>query len=251
MSDTSLNLKNTPETQKLKNRFQQTKQYIFLKEVTDDLKSQLPDETFLDIYPLTNSENSRVFTSGLLGMNYVRTPKALAYRDLFQDLRGNRLLIFTNQRIIFLVVVEYLEEGLFYSYPYESLENVHVGTYHSSLTQLKSLKGKSPEEIQQFGTKMVLLDFESGDHYLTEYFSFKDLPKLMTTLNQIPQLKGKINRHAGVFRKRKWDYIFGNPVGLLKYAFFANYFWYVLLAVVLVVFALAFFGIGPWSGLIP
>ncbi|WP_071131314.1 hypothetical protein [Enterococcus timonensis] len=224
-----------------KKKFKQTQMYILVEELKKIWKDQLgPDEPILAMVPMTNEENSAIFTTGIMGMSYARTEKARQYVNTFYDLRSNRLLLFTPKKIIFFVVLDFLEEGQYYTYPYELIESIHLEAYKIGIFGPNNNKNVI-EMAKKGATNFYMLDFESQDHYFTEMFNQKDALTLLKVFKEVPALKNKVNKYAGVFRKRRWDYFFGNPLFSLKLAGWANIGWFVLLGLFLLALLLAFF----------
>lgn len=227
--------------------FEKSAQYIFLEELKKDLEEELGEEEILGTFPLTNEKNSAVLSTGYLGMNYVRKPKAKEYAALFKSLRGNRLLMFTTKQVIFLTVIEYLEEGLYYTYPYEKIENVHLMAYRIGMFNMRSTEPKVLEMAKNGGNTFYLLDIFADGHYIEEIFSPKEATELLDCFKDIPQLKEKVNRKPGIYRKRKWDRIFANPILALRFGQWSNILWFVLLGIVLILFILGLLNMGPWQ----
>ena len=93
-------------TQDKKRLFEQTKMYIFLQDFLKKLTPYLEEGEVIQAYlPMTNQGNTAVATGGIMGMAYAREPEARAYVENFHDVRGNRLLVFTNQRMLFVCLL--------------------------------------------------------------------------------------------------------------------------------------------------
>ncbi|MFC7056078.1 hypothetical protein ACFQOY_09665 [Enterococcus alcedinis] len=108
-----------------KQLFLRTKMYVILQEVMEELQEYFaPEEEIIGYLPFTNQENSTAATVGIAGMMHVKTPRGRDYLETFHELRGNRLLVFTNKKIYFMVVLEFIEEKLFNAYDYESIAKI-------------------------------------------------------------------------------------------------------------------------------
>lgn len=120
--------------------FELSKQYVFLQDLLEELRTLLAkDETILGYLPLTPDGNLAFANQGLGAYAYATTEKAKAYRDIFHDTRGNRLLVFTETRMLFLVIIDYLENNTYFSYPYETIKAF-------TIKPRKLMKHESPED---------------------------------------------------------------------------------------------------------
>lgn len=195
-----------------KRLFQQTKMYIFIQEFLTKLTPILAEGEVIQAYlPLTNQENTAVATGGLLGMAYARTAAAREYVDHFHDVRGNRLLVFTNRRMLFLVMVEFLEEELFYSYPYSSIQSIQFTKHKIGYFDWHQKLLKDKRQYRYYYT----LDFQSENHIFTEMLTVEDGEIVQRQLQNIPQLQD-IMVTAKARRKSKLDAIFSNLTWQLK-----------------------------------
>lgn len=195
-----------------KRLFQQTKMYIFIQDFLTKLTPILAEGEAIQAYlPLTNQENTAVATGGLLGMAYARTAAAREYVDHFHDVRGNRLLVFTNQRMLFLVMVEFLEEELFYSYPYSSIQSIQFTKHKIGYFDWHQKSLKDKRQYRYYYT----LDFQSENHIFTEMLTVEDGEIVQRQLQNIPQLQD-IMVTAKARRKSKLDAIFSNLTWQLK-----------------------------------
>lgn len=239
-------VKNDLTTLEKNKLFRQAKMYILWQQLQELIKKELHvGEEILDAMPMTNENNSQVFTSGMMGMSYARTPLARSYVETFYDIRGNRLLLFTNERIIFLVVLDYLENGKYYTYDYENIDNIYLKRFKISAFSLRSSNPQVMEVAKQGENHYYLLDFEADGHYLEEIFPPKDAEKLLEIFGEIPQLKDKVNTHKKIYRKRKWDRVFANPFAALRFAQFLNLGWFLLFFFLVFIIICAIFDTGP------
>lgn len=183
----------------------QTQMYILLKELIKDFSSHFEEgEEIIEYFPFTNEENSAIGTNGPLGMMYVNSDKGKEYVKRFNDLRGNRLLIATNKRLYFFVVLEYIEEKLFYSHPYEEIEGIllkkHKVSYFEWKSALHVIRGHS---------FWYTLDFQSGPNVFTDTLTAEDGERFLALSEKVPEIKQILERNK-VKRKNKFDYIFSN-----------------------------------------
>ncbi|MGX7245226.1 PH domain-containing protein [Enterococcus quebecensis] len=233
--------KNELNTQQKKNLFNQTKMYIFLQDFIEKIKPYLEDDEEIRAYlPMTSDgQNASAVGLGLLGMYHPESKEAKAYVKDFNDLRGNRILIFTNQRMIFTTIIEFLDQQTFFSYPYDTIKAI----------TLKENKINYFDWEDSFPPKRVALhtytfDFESEDHIFSELLGQQDADILKRQLLEIPALEDMLVTRK-IYRERKFDRIVNNPVLAYKLSY---YFFSILAIIVLLLFALGgFFHIGPFK----
>lgn len=232
-------------TQDKKRLFEQTKMYIFLQDFLKKLTPYLEEGEVIQAYlPMTNQENTAVATGGIMGMAYAREPEARAYVENFHDVRGNRLLVFTNQRMLFVVIVEFLEERLFYSYPYDSIQSIlfkkhKIGYFDWSAATIGAIRKQ---------THYYTLDFQAGDHIFTEMLAEDDGVIFQRQLETIPALQG-ILLGEKVQRERKFDLIFSNASLQLKLLYGLSILLVLFLVLYVILLVLGAFGWGPQKDL--
>lgn len=232
-------------TQDKKRLFEQTKMYIFLQDFLKKLTPYLEEGEVIQAYlPMTNQENTAVATGGIMGMAYAREPEARAYVENFHDVRGNRLLVFTNQRMLFVVIVEFLEERLFYSYPYDSIQSIlfkkhKIGYFDWSAATIGAIRKQ---------THYYTLDFQAGNHIFTEMLAEDDGVIFQRQLETIPALQG-ILLGEKVQRERKFDLIFSNASLQLKLLYGLSILLVLFLVLYVILLVLGAFGLGPQKDL--
>ncbi|WP_302372781.1 PH domain-containing protein [Enterococcus asini] len=232
-------------TQDKKRLFEQTKMYIFLQDFLKKLTPYLEEGEVIQAYlPMTNQENTAVATGGIMGMAYAREPEARAYVENFHDVRGNRLLVFTNQRMLFVVIVEFLEERLFYSYPYDSIQSIlfkkhKIGYFDWSAATIGAIRKQ---------THYYTLDFQAGNHIFTEMLAEDDGVIFQRQLETIPALQG-ILLGEKVQRERKFDLIFSNASLHLKLLYGLSILVVLFLVLYVLLLVLGAFGWGPQKDL--
>ncbi|WP_270598425.1 PH domain-containing protein [Enterococcus asini] len=232
-------------TQDKKRLFEQTKMYIFLQDFLKKLTPYLEEGEVIQAYlPMTNQENTAVATGGIMGMAYAREPEARAYVENFHDVRGNRLLVFTNQRMLFVVIVEFLEERLFYSYPYDSIQSIlfkkhKIGYFDWSAATIGAIRKQ---------THYYTLDFQAGDHIFTEMLAEDDGVIFQRQLETVPALQG-ILLGEKVQRERKFDLIFSNASLQLKLLYGLSILLVLFLVLYVLLLVLGAFGWGPQKDL--
>lgn len=219
----------------------QTQMYIQLEEIVADLSQDLnPGEEIAGYLPFTNEENSAAATVGIMGMTYVTSFKAQKYRNTFHDLRGNRMLIFTNQRMIFTIIIEFLEERRYYSYPYNHIKGIRFEKHPIGYFDWQ--KGKLLPKRKK--TYWYTLDFQSQSNIFTEVLQPKEVRKFQDLVEAVPALKA-ITIDENMHRDTRFDYLFSNTkVGLQGMTLF-----FILVLVVfvgLIIYQLAT-GRGSWG----
>lgn len=184
--------------------FKQTQMYIQLEGVIADLSQDLEtDEEIAGYLPFTNEGNSAMATSGIMGMTYVNSAEAQTYRDNFHDLRGNRLLIFTNQRMIFTIIIEFLEERRYYSYPYNKIQGIRFEKH--AVGYFDWQKGAILPKRQR--THWYSLDFQSQTNVFTEVLQPAEAKKFQELVEALPSLKA-ITIDEKRHRDNVFDYLF-------------------------------------------
>lgn len=219
--------------QQKRDLYNQTKMYIFLQSFIDQLKKQLNEGEEISAYlPLTSDgENVSAVGSGLLGMYHPKTEAAKAYLKEFNDLRGNRILIFTNQRMIYTTIIEFLDHQPLFSYPYDTIKAI---TLKQNKVSYFNWNGFKP--TRSF-LSTYTFDFESENHIFSELLSERDADILKRQLAEIPLLK-TILVTENIYRTKRFDQVVNNPV--LAYRFIL---YFSIGAAVLFLFFLALGGI--------
>ncbi|MDH6364021.1 hypothetical protein M2139_001006 [Enterococcus sp. PF1-24] len=190
-----------------KQLLQQTKKYIFLRELMEEFAENLAADEIIQAYlPLAAGENSSVANVGLMGMAYAEKPQSKAYVRLFNDIRGNRLLIFTNQRIIFMTLIEYLEDGLYYIYPYAGIKSICFKEQKVGYFEWENRQGFFPKRKYTYSYS---LDFQSNNNIFTERLTENDAEIFKRQLSEIEALKNVLITDK-VQRNSTFDYYFSN-----------------------------------------
>lgn len=181
--------------------YQRSKYYILMKEIESLMTPQLtPGETIQGYLPLTVADNTGSMNTGYNAQTYVTTEKARWYVDQFKDTRGNRVMIFTETRIIFLVIVEFFEENRYYSYAYDSI--------HSIFTK-KHTRRYFDEHMKRQRHVWYLLDFQADNHVFDETLTQKDYETLKEIWQRIPAM-ARIPESNRVYRRNLFDRITSN-----------------------------------------
>lgn len=184
----------------------EARMYIFIKDLLKKVEPLLEaGESIEGFLPMTNESNSAMGTSGWMGMGYARQKDARSYVNTFHDTRGNRLMIFTDRRMIFLVVLDFLEDGHFFSHPYDSIKGIRFEKHKIGYFdwQAKGWRNKRKH------TYWYTFDFQSGNQIFTEMLSPRDAETLERHLRNIPALSAiLVDEH--VHRNTTFDYIFSN-----------------------------------------
>lgn len=134
--------------------------YISMQQVLSQVAELLaPDEDILSMMPMTNEENAGYATDGIMGMYAPQTQKAKDYIKSQSSLRGNRLMLFTNQRMIFFVVIEFIDDPTaYYSYAYDQIKAIAFKKHRMSIPGQKF--------YQRQWYIWYTLDFETPDRHI-------------------------------------------------------------------------------------
>ncbi|KAF1296895.1 hypothetical protein BAU15_14420 [Enterococcus sp. JM4C] len=191
--------------QSKKQLFNQVKFYIFIQEFLEKITPLLEEEEEIKGYlPFSPGPNSSIGNVGFMGMAYARTEEARNYVKTFNDVRGNRLMIFTDKRMIFMTIVEFLEDQTYYSYPYEAIESIRIKQHTVSYFDWE--KRFAPKRVK---IHWYTFDFQSGTNIFTETLDEKDYQLLMEKIKTIEPLQ-KILITDKVQRSSTFDYLFSN-----------------------------------------
>lgn len=196
-----------------KSMFQRAKMHILMQDIFETMKDELREgEEIVDYMPFTNGENSMVFTSGLLGGMYAATTDATKnYVKDFHDVRGNRVLLFTSDRIILFFVIEFLGEKRYQSYWYEDLPTM---TLHEKVERFRYFDVDQKKFVKSQGSTFTL-DFQTtkGNIFI-ESVSEKEAQKIQRIMRQIPKAQftnmGRKHRRNSIF-----GYLFTTSKGIL------------------------------------
>lgn len=191
--------------QEKKELFLRTKMYVILQDIIEELKNNFAtDEEIVGYIPFTNEDNSAAATAGLLGMMHVNTPQGKDYLNSFHELRGHRLFLFTNKKMYFMVVLEFIEEQRFYTYDYNSIHKIKLKKksikYREWQSLTRSVKGESI---------YYTFDFQAGERIFTEMLTKEEGEKFLGIRENIPALK-EIPLSDSVSRNSLFDYLFSN-----------------------------------------
>ncbi|WP_125769033.1 PH domain-containing protein [Lapidilactobacillus wuchangensis] len=192
--------------------------YLTMQQVLTKLKDQLrPEEMIINLMPITNENGSQVATNGYMGMYAAKSTAGENYIKTQKNLRGNRLLVFTDQRIIFLILVEFIDDpSQFFSYDYDKIKAI----------KLKEHRASEPAELakpwKRKHYKWFTLDFQTEDlQVFTETLDVKNAKLFKRNLLTIPGMKAiEISRY--VRRKNVFQFIFSNTNFMIK---FIQIFW--------------------------
>lgn len=223
-----------------KTLFERTKYYILFQDVIADLKEQLhPDEAITGYLPITNQKNSMTASAGPWGLSYANTPRGKAYVKEFKDTRGNRLFVFTNQRLIYLTVLEFIEEGRYFSYPYDKFQTITIKPYQVSLFKPKTVENPY----------WYLLDFQADKRIVTELLTKEDAAYFRKQWQQ-NDLTNTLPIEESVKRGSRFDFFVSNvDLGIkVQYWISMLLILVMILLVVLLVLGLAL-GFGPFGDL--
>ena len=195
----------TPELHE-RYRVKKVKLYITLQKALQEVDKILePDEKIVNMMPVTNENGSNAATSGVMGMYAAKTATAADYIKEQDSLRDNRLMIFTDRRMIFFVMIEFIDDPtVYYSYYYDRIP----------VLKLKKHRESIPADNNRPWRHNVLhwytLDFQTTDkRACTEILNVENAELFKRNLLMIPNM-AKIEISDSVFRGTKFDYIFSN-----------------------------------------
>lgn len=187
-------------------QMKQAKMYITLSDVLIKLKNILASgEKIINLMPITNENASNTGNNGLGGMVAVHTQQGRDYIRQQNSLRDNRLLVFTNQRMIFLVLVEFIDNPQqYFSYPYDQIKKIKFKKHRAS----KPKKDQAPWQRQHYA--WYTLDFQTeDDHVFTEMLDGYNAQLFKQNLITISGMQTiEISQH--VHRRRIFDWLFSN-----------------------------------------
>lgn len=187
-------------------QMKQAKMYITLSDVLVKLKKVLaPGEQIINLMPFSNENAANTGNNGLGGMVAVRTQAGRDYIRQQHSLRDNRLLVFTNQRMLFLVLVEFIDNPQqYFSYPYDQIKAIKFKKHRASAPK----KDQTPWQRQHYA--WYTLDFQTeDDHVFTEMLDGYNAQLFKQNLLTIPGMQTiEISQH--VHRRRVFDWLFSN-----------------------------------------
>lgn len=179
--------------------------FITMHQVLDQVDQLLaPGEKIINLLPMTNEDNSGYATDGVFGMYVPQTEATKDYRDAQFSLRGNRLMVFTDRRIIFFIVIEFLDNPKqYFSYEYTHIKYVKLAA--------KRVRAEDPKHLgkpQYYG--YYSFDFETTDkHVFTEFLTQENGELFKHNLLTIPGMKD-IQIGDKVKRFTLFDQMFSN-----------------------------------------
>ncbi|MFC6315847.1 hypothetical protein ACFQHW_09770 [Lapidilactobacillus achengensis] len=187
-------------------RVKKVKMYITLQKALEQVGKILePDEKIVNMMPITNENGSTAATSGVMGMYAAKTATATDYIKEQDSLRDNRLLIFTDRRMIFFVVIEFIDDPtVYYSYYYDRIPAL----------KLKQHKQSIPTDNHRPWRRNVLhwytLDFQTTDkRVFTEILNADNADLFKRNLLMIPKMT-EIEVTDRVKRRSKFDFAMSN-----------------------------------------
>lgn len=176
-------LEDTPELN-ARYKAREASLYISMQQVLSQVATLLaPDEEILSMMPMTNEENSAYATDGVMGMYAPKSQKAKDYIKSQSSLRGNRLMLFTNQRMIFFVVIEFIDDPTaYYSYAYDQIKHIKFKQHRMSIPGAKPWQR---EYLSWYG-----VDFETADrHIFNEVLTSANGKQFQRNLVAIPGMR--------------------------------------------------------------
>ncbi|MCD1025158.1 PH domain-containing protein [Enterococcus sp. SMC-9] len=184
-----------------KDLFKRSKYYILFQEVKEKLQPNLAvSEEIMGYLPMTVEGNSGFMNAGPMAMGYARTSQAKQYVKTFNDTRGNRLLIFTNTRMIFLTLLDFFETGGFSSFPYDKIKGI---------TTKKWSMGYWDEKRKRQTINWFFLDFAADTKIFNEVLTEKEMILFKENWQRIEKMRA-IAETDKVLRNQKMDMLFSN-----------------------------------------
>lgn len=213
-----------PATDYLRRKYKEreAKLFITMQQVLAQVNDLLaPDEKIINFMPMTDENNSQMATGGVMGMYNIKTLAGKDYMKAQDSLRGNRLMIFTDRRIIFFILIEFIDDPTqYFSYQYSELHNVKLREHKQKVPLPEN--GVEPEDVW-YG-----LDFETDNkHIFTEFLTQENGQLFKKNLLTIPSMQG-IKLTDKVTINSRFDLIFGNVNGVLG--------WMMVLGIIYTVF---------------
>ena len=120
------------------NDFNQTKDIKSLIDSNDDKKNIIGnvinkvfnilkrEEKVILLVPITNEKNNSRFSDGSFGWYVASKKEAIDYSRVFKDTIGNRLLVFTNRRMIFMNLIRFIDTYEYNNYKYSDINNIKI-----------------------------------------------------------------------------------------------------------------------------
>lgn len=220
-----------------KQLFLRTKMYVILQEIMEELSQNFEEnEAIAGYLAFSNEENSTSGTMGWAGMMQVTTPRGRDYLNTFHELRGHRLLVFTNKKMYFIVVLEFIEKNLFYTYDYNTIKKIKFKKSQTSYREWRSIGRFEKEESIHY-----TLDFQAGNRIFTEILTEKDGEAFLELHEKIPALNA-IELTNKATRNSFFSYVFSNinfsvkTVTILSWLFFGALFLYFVYVAMMVYF---------------
>ncbi|WP_179396160.1 hypothetical protein [Lacticaseibacillus absianus] len=191
--------------------------YITMHQVMAQVGTLLtPGERVVNLMPMTNEANSGVATDGLMGMYAPKNAAAKQYAAAQDSLRGNRLWVFTTQRLLFFTVIEFLDDpGAYQAYPYARIRRMKLAERHISIPG-------NAHFWQRTRVSWYAVDFQTEDgNIFTETLTPANAALLKRNLLQLPAM-ADIELTDGVTRNNRWDAVMSNSAlhGKLLMGFF-------------------------------
>ena len=111
--------------------------------------------------------------------------------------REEAFLIFTEFRIIYLMVSDFLKNQRFYSYPYETAKSLMI-------------KKRTSKPSDSDGILWFLIDYTSGEIIFAEIFSSDSIDFIKKQMSAIP-LFNETPKVTKIYGSRKFDRIIHDP----------------------------------------
>ncbi|WP_204122408.1 hypothetical protein [Lacticaseibacillus mingshuiensis] len=185
----------------------EAKLYITMQQVMAQVTDLLaPGEQLINLMAMTNEQNSGMATDGIMGMYAPKSQRAKAYIKEQASLRGNRLMAFTDRRIIFFIVIEFLDDPTaYFSYKYSDIKAIALREKHLNVPS-DGTRGF----IHRKTVSWYFLDFQTADgHIFSESLTEANGALFKQNLLTIPGM-ADIEVSRRITRRNKFDFVMSN-----------------------------------------
>lgn len=133
------------------NNFNKTKDIKSLIDSNDDRKNIIGnvinkifkilnrEEKIVLLVPITNENNNSCFSDGTYGWYVASNKEAIDYSRTFKDTIGNRLLVLTNRRVIFMNLIRFIDTYDYNNYKYSDIEDIKIKKIYKENTEFMTV----------------------------------------------------------------------------------------------------------------
>lgn len=97
------------------------------------------EEKIILLVPVTNERNGSCFSDGSYGWYAASNKEAINYSRIFKDTIGNRLLIFTNKRLVFINLIRFIDNYDHHNYLYGDIEDIKIKPIYKENNELMTV----------------------------------------------------------------------------------------------------------------